>query len=65
MFGYVFTVLTLNFALDSTFKSMQKIMISVMRQKKIVPKSNINGSESELLYVSSTQIKLFALDGAS
>ena len=29
LFGYVFTVLTLNFALDSTLESVQKI--SVMR----------------------------------
>ena len=60
LFGYIFTVLTLNFALDSTLESFQNI--SVMRwelnslldwfrfllwTKKKVPKSNINGSESE------------------
>ena len=60
LFAYIFTVLTLKFALDSTLESVQKIssmrwdMHSCMDcfsisflTKEIVPKSNINGSKSE------------------
>ena len=60
LFGYIFTVLTLKFALDSTLESVQKISsmgwemdsfldcfsISLLT-KEIVPKSNINRSKSE------------------
>ena len=48
LIGYIFTVSTLKFALDSTLQSFQKI--SVMRW--------------EIINVASTQMKLFSLDGA-
>ena len=60
LFGYIFTVLTLKFALDSTLESVKKISsmgwemdsfldcfsISFLT-KEIVPKSNINRSKSD------------------
>ena len=60
LLGYIFTVLTLKFALDSTLESVKKISLMGWEMdsfldcfsisfltKEIVPKSNINGSKSE------------------
>ena len=60
LIGYIFTILTLKFALDSTLESVQKISSMVWEMdsfldcfsisfltKEIVPKSNINRSKSD------------------